>query len=133
MSSTSCLEREPWRAEAEAIAEAGADGRIQAYACASSITDIFYISRKLVGANKARRIVRNCLDLLQIVSVTRDLLDAAERWSGSDFEDNLQIVCSVEARLDAIVTRNPGDFAGSPILVMTPAELLASLAKNLDA
>ena len=48
--------------------------------------NIFYISRKLVGANKARRIVRNCLDLLQIVSVTRDLLDAAERWSGSDFK-----------------------------------------------
>ncbi len=43
------------------------------------ITDIFYISRKLVGAAKARRIVRHCLDNLQIVSVTRDLLDAAER------------------------------------------------------
>jgi predicted nucleic acid-binding protein len=38
------LERDPWRAEAEAIAEAGADGRLQAHACASSITDIFYIS-----------------------------------------------------------------------------------------
>src|SRR5690242_8721350 len=44
------LERDPWRAEAEAIAEADVDGRLQAHACASSITDLFYISRKLVGA-----------------------------------------------------------------------------------
>jgi predicted nucleic acid-binding protein len=127
------LEREPWRAEAEAIADAGANGRLQAHACASSITDIFYISRKLVGADKARRIVRNCLDLLQIVSVTRDLLDSAERSRGSDFEDNLQMACAVEARLEAIVTRNPNDFADSPVPVLTPAELLAVLAKNPEA
>ena len=49
------LEREPWRAEAVAIAEASADGRIEAYVCASSITDIFYISRKLVGVERARQ------------------------------------------------------------------------------
>ena len=127
------LERDPWRAEAEAIAEAGADGRLQAHACASSITDIFYISRKLVGAEKARRIVRNCLDNLQVLSVTRDLLDSAERRGGSDYEDDLQIECASEDRLDAIVTRNPKDFAGSPILVLTPAELLARLPKAPDA
>src|SRR4051812_11293228 len=73
------LVREPWRTEAEAIARAGADGRIVAHVGASSITDIFYISRKLVGAEQARRIVRACLDTLQIVGVTRELLDAADR------------------------------------------------------
>ena len=40
------LERDPWRVEAEAIAQAGADGRLQAHVGASSITDIFYISRR---------------------------------------------------------------------------------------
>jgi hypothetical protein len=44
------LELDPWRAEAEAIADA--DGRLQAHARASSITDIYYISRKLVGADR---------------------------------------------------------------------------------
>ncbi len=125
------LERDPWRTEAEAIADA--DGRLQSHVCASSITDIFYISRKLVGADKARRIVRNCLDLLQVVSVTRDLLDAAERRGGRDYEDDLQIECAIDARLDAIVTRNPEDFAGSPVPVLTPAELLALLPKAPDA
>jgi predicted nucleic acid-binding protein len=127
------LERDPWRTEAEAMAEAGADGRLQPHVCASAITDIFYISRKLAGADKARRIVRNCLDLLQVVSVTRDLLDATERRGGSDFEDDVQIECATDARLDAIVTRNPEDFVDSPVLVLTPAELLARLPTAPDA
>jgi predicted nucleic acid-binding protein len=126
-------ERDPWRTEAAAIAEAGADGRLQSHVCASAITDIFYISRKLVGADQGRRIVRNCLDLLHVVSVTRDLLDAAERRGGSDYEDNLQIECACDARLDAVVTRNPRDFTGSPVPVLTSAELLALLPKAPDA
>jgi hypothetical protein len=52
---------------------------------------------------------------------------------GSDFEDNLQIACAVKAGLDAIVTRNPKDFADSPVPVLTPAELLALLPKPFDA
>ena len=64
--------------------------------------------------------------------MTHDLLDVAERWDGIDFEDNLQIACAVEATLDAIVTRNPKDFAGSPVPVLTPAELPVLLAKAPD-
>jgi predicted nucleic acid-binding protein len=123
------LERDPWRAEAEAIAQAGADGHLQAHVCASAITDIFYISRRLVGAERARTIVRACLDRLRVMSVTRDMLDAAERRAGSDFEDDLQIVCATVARLEAIVTRDPKGFSGSPVPVLTPAELLARLPR----
>jgi hypothetical protein len=39
----------------------------------------------------------------------------------------------MKARLDAIVTRNPKDLVGSPVLVLTPVELLAFLAKVADA
>jgi predicted nucleic acid-binding protein len=122
------LEREPWRGEAEAIANADADGFRKSHLCASAITDIYYISRKLVGSERARVIVRTCLDRLQLVSVTRDLLEAAQRRGGNDFEDDLQIACAVQAGLDAIVTPNPKDFPGSPIPVLTPKELLAVLA-----
>jgi predicted nucleic acid-binding protein len=121
------LERDPWRVQAEAIAQAGADGRIEPHINSSSITDIFYISRRLVGADQARRVVRACLDSLQIVAVTRDLLDAADRRTGTDYEDNLQIECAIAAGLDAIVTRDPRGFEGSPVTAMTPAELVARL------
>jgi predicted nucleic acid-binding protein len=125
------LEREPWRAEAEAIAGASADGRIEAHICASSITDIFYISRRLVGIERARGIVRACLDTLRIVSVTRELLVAAHERDGSDYEDNLQVECAIAARLDAIVTRDPKGFVGSPVPILTPAELIAQLPRSV--
>jgi len=57
----------------------------------------------------------------------------ATNLPGSDFEDDLHIACAVEARLDAIVTRNPKDFAGSPVPVLTPAELLVLVPKAPDA
>jgi predicted nucleic acid-binding protein len=127
------LEREPWRAAAEAIAQAGADGRLQAHVCASSITDIYYISRKLVGAERARIIIRLCLARLHIVSVTRDPLDAAERRGGSDFEDDLQTECAILAHLDGIVTRDPSGFAASAIPVLTADQSLDRLPNAADA
>ncbi len=72
-------------------------------------------------------------DGLARLPVDRTTLEMATTFPGSDFEDNLQIACAVEARLDAIVTRNPKDFAGSPVQILTPAELLALLAKAPDA
>ncbi|MFO0887785.1 MAG: PIN domain-containing protein [Isosphaeraceae bacterium] len=121
------LAREPWRVEAEAIAQAAADGRILAHVGASSITDIFYIGRKLVGADEARKIVRACLDTLQIVGISREILDAASRRPGGDFEDHVQAECAIAAGLDAIVTRDPEGFATSPIPAITPAQLLSRL------
>lgn len=77
--------------------------------------------------------VTNCLRSLGIVSVDRTTLEMAATLNGSDFEDNLHIACAVQASLDAIVTRNRKDFAGSPAPVLTPAELLALLARGPEA
>jgi predicted nucleic acid-binding protein len=123
------LAREPWRIEAEAIAHAGADGQILAHVGASSISDVFYISRKLAVAEQARRIVRACLDTLQIVAVTREILVAADQRAGDDFEDNLQVECAVAAGLEAIVTRDPDGFHASPIPAISPTELLIRLGR----
>ncbi len=60
-------------------------------------------------------------------------LEMAANLVGADFEDNLHIACAVQARLDAIVTRNRKDFAGSPVPVLTPAELLTLLAPSPEA
>ena len=43
--------------------------------------------------------------------------------SGKDFEDNLQMTCAEVAGLDAIVTRDPDDFKGSRVPVLTPMSM----------
>ncbi len=62
-----------------------------------------------------------------ICSIDRTVLEQALLLIGNDFEDNVQIVAAMQAGLDAIVTRNPDDFAHAPIAVHTPAALLAQL------
>lgn len=47
-----------------------------------------------------------------------------------DFEDNVHIACAMAAGVGAIVTRNPADFAHSPVPIMSPRELLAALASQ---
>jgi predicted nucleic acid-binding protein len=121
------LERAEWLAEAEIIWNASSDGRLCSHVTASSVTDVYYISRRLVGSERARQAVRRCLDRLLIIRVGGERLEDAFAMAGADFEDDLQIACARAEGLDAIVTRNPSDFAGSPIPGLTPAELIARL------
>lgn len=68
-----------------------------------------------------------------VVPVDVSSLRLAAVGPGNDFEDNLQVASAVEAKLDSIVTRDPRGFAGSPVPILTPAELLARLPKAADA
>ena len=76
--------------------------------------------------------MRMCLATLEVVPVGRHELERADAMPGSDLEDNVSLACALAASLDAIVTRDPTGFAGSPIPVLSPAELLALLAKTED-
>jgi predicted nucleic acid-binding protein len=127
------LAREPWRAEADAIWDANREGQVEAWVSAAALPTVFYVVRKQADLARAHIAVTNCLRSLKIVAVDRSTLEMATASPGSDFEDNLHIACALEAGLDAIVTRDPKGFAGSPVTVLTPAELLAKLPKAPDA
>jgi hypothetical protein len=71
----------------------------------------------------AHAAVRVCLQTLEIIPTDRAALEAAQARAGSDFEDNLQIASAVHAGADALVTRDPRGFTGSPIPVLSPADL----------
>lgn len=118
------LQCDPWAADAEAIWRAHADGRLVAHVTATTITDIFYVGRRLIGLDDAWKAIRTCLDQLWVVSVgANELLAAATNGQG-DFEDSLQLACAIAAGLDAIVTRDAAGFSHGTITVLTPSELL---------
>lgn len=121
------LQRQPWLAEAALIWDAHILGRIRAHLVATSLTNLFYITRRILGTDEARRAVRNSLQTFAILAVNATVLQQADALPGTDFEDNLQIAVAAAVPLDAIVTRDPNGFAGSPVTVLTPAQLLAQL------
>ncbi|MFO0964108.1 MAG: PIN domain-containing protein [Gemmataceae bacterium] len=121
------LNRLPWAADMALVWDAHRQGRIQALVAAFSIPTIFYVVRKQAGSSTAQAVVQACLSTLDIAPIDQATLLAAQARSGPDFEDDLQIACAVQARVDAIITRDPRGFAASPIPLQTPADLVASL------
>ena len=124
------LARAPWVTESAAVLAANRRGEVGGHVSAASLPTIFYIVRRNADIAKAHRVVTECLASLEIIPVARTTLELARTMPGSDFEDNLQIASALEAKLDAIVTRDAVGFAGSPVAVLSPAGLLARLTKG---
>ncbi|MHB1559953.1 MAG: PIN domain-containing protein [Isosphaeraceae bacterium] len=124
------LAREPWVADGQAIWAAHHRGRFNGYVAAHGLTNLFYIARKVIGTDKAREAVRLCWQTFEVCPIGHPELEQADALAGSDLEDNLVIACAMAANLDAIVTRNPKDFAGSPLPVLSPSEWLECLPKE---
>jgi hypothetical protein len=91
---------------------------------------VFYVIRRQVDLQRAHDSVTICLATLEILPIQRSTLELARTLKGNDFEDKLQLACATEARLDAIVTRDPGGFTGAALHVYTPVELLGHLPAN---
>lgn len=123
------LNRHPWVTDSKALWEANDSGFIAGHLAASVLTDIFYIAQRLTNTEKADAAVRLCLATFEICPIDRHVLELALTYSGKDFEDNVQIAC---ARINglAIATRNVSDYQASPVLVLTPSQVLKRLAKR---
>lgn len=124
------LARQPWSTEAAAIWKANHEGSVDAYFASVSVPTLFYVIRKQRGLVLAQRAVADCLTSPTIIPVALSTLRLAAIGPGTDFEDNLQIASAVESGLDVIVTRDPKGFAGSPVPVLSPTELLVRLSRN---
>ena len=121
------LQRMPWQIEAEAILLAVREERLVCSVAALTVTNVFYVARRLVGLERARSIVRDCLQTLEVLDVGRRELEIADSFPGSDLEDNLQIAVAIVEGVDLIVTRDRTGFLKSPVTVLTPFELLTVL------
>lgn len=125
------LKREAWLADAMTIWDANRSGRIRCCALASNIDTLAYLVRRNRGqdALAERDAIRACLDALEIVPITRDILrDALER-RGADFEDDILIAAAVAHGVEAIVTRDGTGFAGSPVDVYAPSDFARQLVE----
>jgi hypothetical protein len=122
------LNRPPWATDAVVIWNAHRQGTIEALLAAFSVSTIYYIVRRISSVADANQAIQKILTTLAIEPVERSTLIVAMTLPGPDFEDNLQIACASQAGADAIVTRDPRGFAASPVLVLSPTDLLSRLS-----
>lgn len=121
-------EREPFAAAAKSLIFAVAEGKADGFITTNTVTDIYYLLRKHYSdAQTARAKMETLFAVIGILEISRSDCTNAIRHPMSDFEDAVLALCAERASADFIATRNPKDFAASPVPPKSPAELLALL------
>jgi predicted nucleic acid-binding protein len=121
------LAREPWGREASRLFAIMEDGGADGYLAGHTITTVYYITARAVGAQKATAILVDLLRTMHVVPVEKSDFIEAATLGFRDFEDAVQAVCALKIGADAIVTRDVGDFAASPIPALPAGSILARL------
>ena len=105
-----------------------AKGGFGVFVSASTITDIYYIIRKLKKSRDiALESIKNLIAMVDVAAVTDNEIRLAVNLDWHDFEDAVQYATGESIAVDYIVTRNKKDFASATLPVVSPDELLVLL------
>ena len=111
--------------EAQSLITLAAARQIEGMIAGSSVTDVYYLARKIIGDIPARSVIGNLLTFFTVAEGNGDLCGAALRLPMKDFEDAVLAACAVKAGADVIVSRDEEFLrSASPIPVKRPKELL---------
>jgi predicted nucleic acid-binding protein len=121
------LDRAPFASAASAVWSAVEQGRAVGMLSAHAVTTLHYLNAREAGARTARDTTEALMSVFEVAALDGAVLNAALALGFRDFEDAVTAAAARRAKCDAIVTRNPKDFKGSPVKVLTPAEAAAWL------
>jgi predicted nucleic acid-binding protein len=124
------LDRAPFVEDATAIWEACRTEQFVGYVSAISPLNVFYVVRRARDASIARQAVEDILAVFDICGVDGDALKTALTLPLKDFEDAGQLAGALAYQLDAIVTRDPDDFAGASLPLYSPADFLKEVSRQ---
>lgn len=118
------LKREPHFADSAALFK-NLDGKnIHAFITATTITDIYYISKKAKDHSTAIRFISHLLEIVDVLGVNKETVLLSLQSDVADFEDAIQINAAELNDVKTIITRNVKDFSGSRLEIETPGEFL---------
>lgn len=112
------IDRQPYANAASIIFDLADRGKLKVYASSLCLNNVHYIVRKELGDQKTRSIIGELLDVLEVLSVSKDDIMTAVRSEFKDFEDAIQHAVAVSnIGISAIITRNTKDYKKSLIPV----------------
>lgn len=118
--------RQPYNRDAEQIMLLAAGRKLKASITASTVTDIYYLSKKRLGdANQAKELLQKLFTIIEIASVDKNDCIKALAAVMDDYEDAVLAVCAKRMKADYIITRNLNEFSNSPVEPISPADFLS--------
>ncbi len=121
------LERQPFSEPASKLLSKVEKGEITGLVCATTITTIYYLVNKALNRKEADECIELLLNLLEVASVNRIVIETAKGLEFRDFEDAVVYASALHSGYSCVVTRNHKDFSASEIPVFSPEELLKIL------
>ena len=118
------LERSQFIENARKMMQLSYDEKIIAYVSASSVTDIYYIVRKLKSKNEALDFLIELLSFVNVAGVDKTVIIRAIKSNFSDFEDAVQNFTAVNSGIDIFVTRNTKDYKNSQLKILNPIQFI---------
>lgn len=119
------LEREPFFKEASQIFDLMDEGVVVGNITATTITDIYYVSRRSKGHNASLEFIRGLISVVDIIGIDKEIIINSLDSNLDDFEDAIQASAAKLNEIDVIITRNQKDFTNTEISVQSPSEFLA--------
>jgi putative PIN family toxin of toxin-antitoxin system len=126
------LLREPFCFIAEHILLLVSQKKIEGFVTSNSITDIFYVIRKILPINETKSNMLKLLKSLSIINVDSDDCYSAFYHQIADVEDALLVVCADKIKADYIITRDDDLLKQkSTIKIVTPDDFMLIYNKSL--
>ena len=102
--------------------------KVRLYASSDSITTTYYILTTYSTESKARSLVSGLLEYIQVIPVSREILERAFASDFRDAEDAVQAFCALShGAIEFIVSRDLRDFKHSPVNVLSPEQAIFEL------
>ena len=118
------LDRSPHANSSAAVWAAAESGQATGLLAAHAVTTIYYLLRRQLSAEAARRSIAALMQVFEVAAVDARVLREAMRAKCPDFEDAVTAAAAHAARCDFVVTRDLKGFQGSPVPAVTPAALI---------
>lgn len=118
------LERQPFVEQSAELLKTAQQDNIQLFLSATTITDLYYITRKAKSKQIALDFIGDLLQFIEIASVDKRVIIQALHSDMPDFEDAVQEGSAKNEGINVIVTRNEVDFKNSDLEIYSPESFL---------
>lgn len=100
--------------------------KIELYTTPLIMANTFYILRKQLGNDEAKKALRKLRILISVIASSETIIDKALNSTFNDFEDAIQYYAALENGIKIILTRNLRDYKNADIIVQTPESFLVT-------
>ena len=123
--------REPHYAASAQLVSMVTAGTLAGVCPAHGLTTLYYLVRKHASKPDAEAAMERVLRHFQIGNLDMPGWQEARLLPLTDFEDAAVATVAKVTASAFIITRNVGDFAGSPVPAITPAEFLSQFTAGV--